>query len=64
MFLSFQKIAPDVSYGFGRNRSMFLIDVFLKKLSENISKSLIKAQKRNMFLRFQKIALYVSYGLG
>ena len=29
MFLRFQKIALDVSYGFGRNRSMFLIVVFL-----------------------------------
>ena len=31
MFLRFQKIALDVSYGFGRNRSMFLIVVFLIK---------------------------------
>ena len=31
MFLRFQRIALDVSYGFGRNRSMFLIVVFLIK---------------------------------
>ena len=28
MFLRFQRIALDVSYGFGQNRSMFLIVVF------------------------------------
>ena len=33
MFLRFQRIALDVSYGFGRNRSMFLIVVFLIKKS-------------------------------
>ena len=31
MFLRFQRIALDVSYVFGRNRSMFLIVVFLIK---------------------------------
>ena len=31
MFLRFQSIALDVSYDFGRNRSMFLIVVFLIK---------------------------------
>ena len=31
MFLRFQRIALDVSYGFGRNRLMFLIVVFLTK---------------------------------
>ena len=31
MFLRFQKIALDVSYDFGQNRSMFLIVVFLIK---------------------------------
>ena len=31
MFLRFQKIALDVSYGFGRNRSMFLIVASLIK---------------------------------
>ena len=31
MFLRFQRIALDVSYDFGRNRSMFLIVVFLIK---------------------------------
>ena len=29
MFLRFHRIALDVSYGFGRSRSMFLIVVFL-----------------------------------
>ena len=33
MFLRFQRIALDVSYGFGRNRSMFLIVVFLIRKS-------------------------------
>ena len=33
MFLRFQRIALDVSYGFGRYRSMFLIVVFLIKKS-------------------------------
>ena len=31
MFIKFQRIALDVSYGFERNRSMFLIVVFLMK---------------------------------
>ena len=33
MFLRFQRIALNVSYGFGRYRSMFLIVVFLMKES-------------------------------
>ena len=33
MFLRFQSIALDVSYGFGRSRSMFLVVVFLMKKS-------------------------------
>ena len=33
MFLRSQRIALDVYYGFGRNRSMFLIVVFLMKKS-------------------------------
>ena len=33
MFLRLQRIALDVSYVFGRNRSMFLIVVFLIKKS-------------------------------
>ena len=31
IFLRFQKIALDVSHGFGRNKSIFLIVVFLIK---------------------------------
>ena len=36
MFLRFQSIALDVSYGFGRSRSMFLVVVFLMKKSVHL----------------------------
>ena len=61
MFLRFQRIALDVSYGFGRNRSMFLIVVFLIKksvychimLSSAWNFSALNAKKRCEYLHYQ-----------
>ena len=49
MFLRFQRIALDVSYGFGRSRSMFLIVVLLivkKKRLANVGDEILRLLRK------------------
>ena len=55
MFLRFQRIALDVSYGFGRNRSMFLIVVFL------IKKRRVVFFWRKLYFLCQKVAFFAMF---